>query len=233
MPATPGFTLTGKLQNVIGANVLGARVRVTLCNFGLADPCVPGTSVMAEIEKVLAPDNTGAISQLFWGNDQLSPSGTFYLAEIIDSKQNIVWAQNFQFFGGGGDLSTLVPFDPAPPLPSGSRVVEVVSVAGIAVFDAALGSIISTLFHIVLHENITFPNASFLNLVPGVPYQVVIEQNATGNWDFQWPDNVGAPMYPVNPTPSSSTAQSFVGINGTSQLTGLSMMATGPGVYLP
>lgn len=119
MPATPGFTLTALLQDIAGGAVPGGRLKLTLCGFDLGDPAVVGISVMSEIEKTCIPDNTGLITQLLWGNDVISPAGTFYCAQIIDSKKNIVWAQNFQFNGAGGNLSVLTPYIPTPPVGPG------------------------------------------------------------------------------------------------------------------
>lgn len=230
MPA-PAFTLTAKLQDIVGGIDTARKIVVTLCNFLPSDPVVAGTCILSEITKEVSPDNTGLVSQLFFGNDVIGPAGTFYCVQVYDSNDSVVWAQDFQFLGAAGDLSTMTPYIPPPPVPLGNRELNVVSVAGVAIFDAALGSSISLLFHIVLHENV---NATFRNMIPGVPYQVIVEQDNTGGWTFDWPDNVGGPMVPVNPVATGITAQGFVGISDASQLEpGPSMMAIGPGVYLP
>lgn len=232
MPAvTPGYTLTASLFDLVGTAVPGATLIATLCNFFLAEPAVPATCVLSEIVKEFKPNGAGVVTAILWGNGQIVPAGTFYMIQIIDSKKNIVWAQNYLLTGSGGDLADITPYDPPPPIPSGNRVVEVVSVGGVAVFDAALGSAISTLFHITLTEDVLFPNATFINLIPGVPYQVVIEQDGTGNWKFEWPDNVGGPIFPVNPAGDGMTTQSFVGISLARSLDPGSMVATGPGIY--
>lgn len=241
MSLTPQITLTATLDDITGqpagSMANPAKLIFDLCGYGLSIPQIPGTSTLVKIHEELTSTGT-EISVALWGNDVITPGPdiTWYQITVVDGDGNTVQSQNYRFDGTQViDLSSATPIPIVPPTPPDPlpRVLEVVSVAGVAVFDASLGSAISLLFHIVLHENVTFPNASFINLAPGTPYQVVIEQNSTGNWDFQWPDNVGGPMYPVNPTPSSTTSQNFVGINGTAQLTGPSMMATGPGVYLP
>lgn len=211
MPATPGFTLTGLLQNIVGAPIIGARVRVTLCNFGLSDPTIPGTSIMAEIEKILAPDDTGVVDEDFWGNDVISPTGTFYLVEIIDSRRNIVWAQNFQFNGGGGDLSTMTPYNPTPPSGAAALAYLLCNVVTAGTVYAAPGTVI-------------------MAFVDGVPQRPTIDFNGVGTSTVTllYTADPADTVYALCLVPSGTSAIDYVNVTTTGTVPGNSYTAPGP-----
>lgn len=116
--ATPGFTLTADLQDLIGAEAGSvanpARLRITLCNYGLTPPVIAGTSVLAQI--VYEAVSTGSpLSIVLYGNDQISPGATYYAIETLDGRGRTVQTAAYQLTGAGGNLSTLIPITPTPP----------------------------------------------------------------------------------------------------------------------
>jgi hypothetical protein len=231
MPATPQITLTATLLDLAGSVVAGGTLKFYLSGFFSASPEIPGTAMIGKSPILATANGSGVVTQLLWGNDVISPAETFYCIVCSDSEGNHVWTQNYQLSGGGSqNLSDLSPYNPPPPLPSGLRWIEVaIASDGTALFDASLGSSISTTFHIVLTRNTV---ATFINLVPGIPYFVLVEQDDTGGWTFDWPDNAGNAML-VNSDPNASSMQGFVGVTVTGQLDAGSMMSTGSGSSLP
>lgn len=122
--ATPGFTLTATLQTIAGGAAGSAsdpaRLAIVLCGFGLALPSVAGTSTLAQRKYELLFVSGSPVSQLLWGNDSITPAGTWYSISLIDGNGNIVQTGDYLLTGSGGDLSTLVPIVPPYgfPLPS-------------------------------------------------------------------------------------------------------------------
>lgn len=116
----PQITLIASLQDITGSadsNPNGnSRLRVTLCGFGGLLPRIVGTSMLAKVAYISI--QTGAqVSIPIWGNDAITPAGTFYCIEIIDSKGVRVQANNYQLTGSGTqDLSNLSPYLPPPPV---------------------------------------------------------------------------------------------------------------------
>lgn len=110
---TPGFTLTATLQTIAGTAAGSApnpaKLEIVLCGFGLALPSIAGTSSLAQRKyPLLFPDGTQAVQSL-WGNDQISPAGTFYSITVIDGRGNVVQTGEYVLSGAGGDLSELLP----------------------------------------------------------------------------------------------------------------------------
>ena len=123
MPASPQFTLTATLQDVTGAiAVAPSGLRITLCGFGSTPPEIVGTSSPAILQKTITVDGNGKVDQVLWGNDQITPAGTTYCIETIDTNGFTSTAANYLLTGSGSfDLSSLVPVvPPAPPVPSGA-----------------------------------------------------------------------------------------------------------------
>ena len=135
MPAlTPALTLIATLQNVSGSPTGSApdpaRVLITLCNFDPQLPRVVGTTMLAQtVYDLLSED--GTISTPIWGNDVITPQGTYYSIAILDGDGNTIQCSNYQLTGSGTiDLSTLTPFVPPPPLISTTAFADDVVPAG-------------------------------------------------------------------------------------------------------
>jgi hypothetical protein len=105
MPAQ--VTLIAHLDSILGGAALGGYLRITLCGFGPIVPAVPGASIAdAGVPQQIGPQGGGgSISQLLWGNDQITPAGTFYEVAVLDAKRNVIQAGNYQFSQAGGAVN--------------------------------------------------------------------------------------------------------------------------------
>jgi hypothetical protein len=103
---TPAITLTATLQDNTGANDAGAALLIVLCGYGQTLPKIAGTSMIAKITNKVAA-TAGTVSTLLWGNDVITPAGTYYSISVLDDKSNVVQAGIYQFTGSGTkDLSS-------------------------------------------------------------------------------------------------------------------------------
>lgn len=111
--ATPGFTLTATLQTIAGGAAGSAsnpaKLEIMLRGYGLRLPSIAGTSTLAQTKYTVLADSASQVSQLVWGNDQISPAGTWYSITLIDGDANVVQTTDYILAGAGGDLSTLLP----------------------------------------------------------------------------------------------------------------------------
>jgi hypothetical protein len=138
MPApTPEITLTFTLLDYQG-NQLGdatnpAWLRVALCNFGSNIPRICGAGVIAEVSSWFVDipyiGVQGTID--LWGNDQITPSGTYYAISVLDTNKNVVQTQLYYFDPGAPetiDLACATPFN--PPNPPGIPQLELAACSG-------------------------------------------------------------------------------------------------------
>jgi hypothetical protein len=103
MPLTPQITLTAKLQDISG-NTAGsaaspAILRIALAGFGLTLPCIPGTSSIAQVGPEDYEDTGIGATAKLWGNDVISPPGTYYAITLLDGEGNIVQSGRYRFTG--------------------------------------------------------------------------------------------------------------------------------------
>jgi hypothetical protein len=116
MPATPQITLTANLESILAGAETSGWLQITLCGFGPVMPSVPGTGMLADagIPQLAGPQvGSTPISQLLYGNDVISPAGTFYSVAVMDSQQNVVQTGNYIFSGSGSqDLSNAIQIVP-------------------------------------------------------------------------------------------------------------------------
>lgn len=102
MASAPTITLTATFQDMTGAAIGSAsnpcRMRIDLCGFGQTIPVVPGSGVVAQIEKELTSTN-GFFTNSLYGNDVITPSGTFYQITVIDAKDRVIQSGMYQFTG--------------------------------------------------------------------------------------------------------------------------------------
>src|ERR1700678_3524238 len=68
--------------------------------------------------KYLGLATAGPSSIPLWGNDVITPAGTYYSVAVIDDKKNVVQSAMYQFTGSGTiDISTVTPLHPPPLTP--------------------------------------------------------------------------------------------------------------------
>lgn len=124
LPTTPNITLTATLDDLTGkaAGSLAnpAKLRITLCAFGPVLPLITGTAMIAKTGPFAVYSTGGIITTLLWGNDQITPDGTYYTIEVLDGQDNVVQIGAYVLTGTGTqDLSNLVQVIPPYGFPIG------------------------------------------------------------------------------------------------------------------
>jgi hypothetical protein len=116
MALTPQITLTVSLDSSVGGASVGGWLRVTLCGYGPQIPAIPGTCMLADagVPQMVGPQTgTTPLSVLLWGNDAVTPSGTFYEIAVLDQNKNVIQSNIYTFTGSGSfDLSQVQPILP-------------------------------------------------------------------------------------------------------------------------
>lgn len=78
-------TVTGTFQDGVGNPPANAFVRFRLRNYSGSVPRILGSTVVVETQVDVSIDPaTGLLSTSLWGNDSLSPAGTFYTVEYFN-----------------------------------------------------------------------------------------------------------------------------------------------------
>jgi hypothetical protein len=116
---TPSVTITGNLQDLTGAANVGS-LNFELVNFGTNVPRITGTSILAQISNPVI-STAGSFSITLWGNDVITPSGTYYNVSFFNSSGGLVATIPYLFTGSGSfDISNLAPLvtTPTTPIPS-------------------------------------------------------------------------------------------------------------------
>lgn len=125
MPATPNITLTATLDDLTGAAAGSianpAKLRITLCGFGPVLPLITGTAMIAKAGPFAVYSTGAIISTLLWGNDQITPDGTYYTIEVLDGQDNVVQIGAYLLTGPPAtiDLSNLIQIVPPYGFPIG------------------------------------------------------------------------------------------------------------------
>jgi hypothetical protein len=213
MPVTPQITITGNLMDLLGALIPDSFVVVQLCGYGSEIPRINGTAIIAQT----APDPIDIVSGAFnfklWGNDVITPAGTFYTIQIQDANGNIVQTNAYQFTGVAAvDLSTVVPYNPAPfvpPVPPANppnSMDVIVAFAFNAIFNA-LNTLGIVLFEITLTADLTAP--TLINVTPGQIITLMFIQGGAGGYLVTAPGNVLGLGIP-DPALGRISLQSFV-----------------------
>jgi len=105
------ITLTANLESIVGGSESAGYLRITLCGFGPIQPSVPGSMLAdAGVPQLVGPQQGSTpLSVQLYGNDVITPQGTFYEVAVLDQNQNVVQCGNYQFTGSGTvDLSQAV-----------------------------------------------------------------------------------------------------------------------------
>jgi hypothetical protein len=120
----PGpYTVTATLNTTGSAALQGnAFVRFKLRNFAGFVPRVAGTAVIAETQIDAFPNGSGLVSQLVWGNSDLTPSTTFYTIEFWD--QGRITSTGNYLVNANMDLGTSGQINTPPPPPGFTFVLQ-------------------------------------------------------------------------------------------------------------
>lgn len=207
--STPNITLTATAKDLSGVAVGSAanhsRICVTLCGFGPQLPRVVGTGMIARPGPTYIESADGNFSFAIWGNDQITPAGTYYTIAMLDAQGNVVQSAAYQLGGSGTqDLSTLTPFfNPTFSTPSG--YVKRLGISGALALSAA-GWNAPITFDVTLTGNVSALTVD--GMQRGQIVQFMVRQNATGGWAWPWPANVKNPP-PINPAANSVSTSMF------------------------
>lgn len=111
---TPQVTLTASLTDITGSEVGSpanpAKVCIALCGYGPQLPRIGGTALIARPGPIYIESPDGTFSERLWGNDVITPQGTYYTVAVLDGQGNVVQCAAYQLGGSGTyDLSALTP----------------------------------------------------------------------------------------------------------------------------
>lgn len=110
MPAPTPITFTATVKNILGAIAAGARVKITLAGYDNEVPEIPGYYLLGEASEDIDVDAAGVVNTPLWGNDVITPLGTFYLIQVFDGNGNCIAAGEYRITGSGTqDLASLTP----------------------------------------------------------------------------------------------------------------------------
>lgn len=210
--SVPGITLNIELLDFSGNEVgsVGdpAYVRVALCGFGPYLPRVAGTAMIGLVASWPGdiPYTGAPISVPLWGNDVITPVGTYYAISILDSNKNVIQTGAYVFTGiGTYNLNSISPTFPSY-LASVMGSLVTVPYSATPTFDTTLvdGPLV---FDLTLTGDVTAP--ILVTPFAGQLVTFVISQDATGSHAFVWPSNVNNPGV-INPAANSVTTQTFI-----------------------
>ncbi len=123
---TPNITLTGTFVDTQGNAVNGGTVTATLLNFGGNVPLLAGSATLETLTHSVTMTATNTFSMTLYGNDQISPTGTYYAVTFPGPGAQST-TKNYQLTGiGSFDLSNLTPFgsNPIPQSQPGQTLVQ-------------------------------------------------------------------------------------------------------------
>jgi hypothetical protein len=209
MPLTPQIALTIQLDdlqgNDIGSVGSPAAVQIALANSGATLPRIAGTTMLAKVFQRISYVGAPIVVTL-WGNDVITPVGTYYVITIYDDQENVLQTGAYVFSGTlAADLSTLPQsFPSATSSVVGSEVDVIFSATPTFDCTQVNGPVE---FFIILTANVTSST-----LLPNFAGQIVtfrIKQDATGGRTFVWPTNVKNPPS-IGLAPNQVTNQAFV-----------------------
>jgi hypothetical protein len=199
------ITLDINLESILAGSSLQGFVDIVLCNYGTIPPTVAGVAMLADggIPQMQGP--AASFSLALYGNDQITPPGTFYAITVYDANQQPVQTANYVLTGSGTlQLCSLTPISlPVPNSPS--NYIAVNPAAGAITINVA-GYSGPVVIDLTLTANVSLTLSGFTQ---GQLIQFIIQQNGTGNWTVTFPANLLNPMA-VNSAANSVTTGNFV-----------------------
>ena len=122
MPLTPQITLTATLSDftntAAGSTASPAKLRIALCGSSLGLPEVPNTCTLTQIVKDFFATSGTPLSINLFGNDVITPAGTYYTITVLDGQDNVVQCGRYQFTGN----SVTVDLSNATPMPAAGAI---------------------------------------------------------------------------------------------------------------
>jgi hypothetical protein len=167
--ATPQITLTATLVDYSGAALGSATqpawVRIALCNYGPTLPCIPGTANIGKVSSwfVDVPYPGAQITVKLWGNDQITPAGTYYQISVLDTNRNVVQSGIYQFTGMATiDLSSAPQITPPQPAGLAQLVFQACTGAVPGTNYTAPGQIVAVAYNgVLLEPGLSAPELSY------------------------------------------------------------------------
>lgn len=225
MPLTPQITLTFDLMDYsgqeIGTSIQPAYLRIILAGFGAVLPRISGTAMIGKVTSWpgdIPYIGAGPQQVMLWGNDVITPLGTYYCISVLDDKRNIIQSGVYQFMGTQTiALSAATQVAPSPGW---------VNTAGIIIITFQQNLILPgtgsqmSIYQVTLTADVT--SNVFAALTPGL-IVFDIQQDAGGSHQWIWPSIVEGGGT-VNPLPTTKSTQLFV-------YDGVAVRALGPMVY--
>lgn len=218
----PDVTIQGKLAAIVSnvaadrSNPEFGKIEVALCGYGSFIPRVPGEAHLVLLTQVelaqsgAGDPNQGAYEFTLYSNGLIQPPGTYYTFTLRDANGDIAQINAYQLEPGEYDFTTLIPFNPnSPPAPLPQPLTDFLLVVPYSETPVFPGDTYPS-WMITLWGD---ASATFTNLVDGNLYTIIIAQDAGGNHQFDWPDNVFNTTA-INLDPNSMTIQTFVAISG-------------------
>jgi len=202
-------TISGNIEGATNGSGIAGSVDVQLCGYGSQVPRMNGVALVGRLTQNVVALGDGSFTFTVYGNDQISPVGTYYTVTVKDNNGDIAQVNAYRFLNNTSsyDLNVIDGYDPnqpTPPLPPlVTNLLLVVPWSAAPVFPGDT----YTTFRITLAGDVT--GATMPNTVQGNLYTFIIFQDTTGGHLFTWPTNISNAT-PVNPKPNGGTVQTFV-----------------------
>ncbi len=158
VPHARATNLTGTFKNPDGSAVNGKLILLLSQPARLSDSSaqvVPMVKIFSVTNGVLE------VGAFVYGNDVLVPAGTYYLARLVDSNNNLLFEQKWSITGTNLDLGTLTPTTTGVVLPDPliKNVTTTQSVQGPVTFNSGV-----TAFSLTLNGNLNPGSANAYDL---------------------------------------------------------------------
>jgi hypothetical protein len=207
MPVSPNITLAGNLVDASGNPLAGGSLYVQLCSYGSQIPTVQQSGVIAQTNYIPTISGTGAYSFSLYGNDQITPAGSYYVMLVRDASNNVVQCSAFRFIGTQTvDLANVSPFNPVPPpVPSIPPWLVTIPFSALALFPAIPAGYV--MYEMTLTGVVTA--SEIQGTYPGQIVGLTIIQDSVGNHPFALPPNA-LTAEPVSLAPNAITTYCFI-----------------------